>query len=204
MTHEARIARLRIQFDGIKPAIWRRVEAPVTTSLRGLHDLIQAVMLFEDRHLFEFEVEGKLYGTPDPDLDFGRETFDARNLRVGALVERGVTAFVYAYDFGDDWRCAIKIEAVSEADPTQEYPRFIDGKRRAPPEDVGGEPGFQMFLEAMADPRHPEHSEQRRWHGSDFDPEDLSIDLIRRGVAKLARRRTLGKLAYAKSRNRIH
>lgn len=137
MTSEARIARLRIQCDGIRPAIWRRVETSLTTSLKGLHDLIQAVMLFKDQHLFEFEVEGKRYGVPDPELDFGRETLDARNLRLGALVERGVTAFAYTYDFGDDWRRAIKIEAVSEADPTQEYPCFIGGKRRAPPEDVG-------------------------------------------------------------------
>lgn len=48
------IARLHIQLDDIEPLIWRRVEVPLTISLKGLHDVIQAVMLFEDYHLFEF------------------------------------------------------------------------------------------------------------------------------------------------------
>ena len=204
MTSDERIARLRIQFEDLKPVIWRRVEVPVTTSLKGLHDAIQAVMLFEDRHLFEFEVGDERYGAPDPDLDWGRKAFAARNLRIGALVERGVSAFAYTYDFGDDWRCSIRIEALFTADPLGAYPRFVDGKRRAPPEDVGGEPGFEIFLEAMADPRHPQHDELTAWHGGPFDPEDPDADLIRQRLAKLARRRALGKAAFAKSRKQVH
>ncbi|WP_272870968.1 IS1096 element passenger TnpR family protein [Agrobacterium tumefaciens] len=53
ISHE-RIARIHIKLDDIKPVIWRRVEVPITTSLKGLHDVIQAVMLFEGYHLFEF------------------------------------------------------------------------------------------------------------------------------------------------------
>jgi hypothetical protein len=40
--------------------------------------------------------------------------------------------------------------AITAADPALDYPRFIDGARRAPPEDVGGIPGFDEFLDAMA------------------------------------------------------
>ena len=42
------VARIRIQLDDFDPAIWRRVEVPLTTSLEGLHEVIQAVMLFEN------------------------------------------------------------------------------------------------------------------------------------------------------------
>lgn len=204
MTSSERIARLHIKLDHIEPAIWRRVEVPLTTSLKGLHDVIQAVMLFKDYHLFEFNAGGKRYAVPDPEWDFGRETYAARNVRIGALVDRGIAAFNYTYDFGDDWRHSITIETVADADPASEYPRIIGGERRAPPEDVGGLPGFETFLEAMAKPRHPQHGEVVEWYGGRFDPNDISVDLIQERIAKLARRRTLGKAGFARSQNNRH
>ncbi|WP_281979186.1 IS1096 element passenger TnpR family protein [Pseudorhizobium flavum] len=40
MTSSERIARIIVKLDHIDPAIWRRVEVPITTSLKGLHDII--------------------------------------------------------------------------------------------------------------------------------------------------------------------
>jgi hypothetical protein len=115
MTMADRIARIRIELNGIDPTIWRRVEVPLTTSLKGLHDAIQAVMPFENYHLFRFDVGDKRYGIPDREWDHVRETLDAKNIRVGALVECGVSAFSYTYDFGDDWRHSVIIENVTAA-----------------------------------------------------------------------------------------
>jgi hypothetical protein len=64
MTPNERIARLLVKLDHIEPAIWRRVEVPITSSLKGRHDVIQAVMLFQDYHLFEFNAGGKRYAVP--------------------------------------------------------------------------------------------------------------------------------------------
>ena len=83
------IARIRIELNGIDPTIWRSVEVPLTTSLKGLHDVIQAVMPFENRHLFLFNVGDKRYGIPDREWDHVHETLDAKNIKLGALVERG-------------------------------------------------------------------------------------------------------------------
>lgn len=204
MTSSERIARLHIKLDHIEPTIWRRVEVPITTSLKGLHDVIQAVMLFKDYHLFEFNAGGKRYAVPDPEWDMGRETYAARNVRIGALVDRGITTFNYTYDFGDDWRHSITVEAVTDANPAVEYPRFIDGDRRAPPEDVGGLPGFEDFLNAMAKPRHAQYREVVEWYGGRFEPNDIGVDTINDRIAKLARRRTLGKAGFAKSQNKHH
>lgn len=77
---------------------------------------------------------------------------------------------------------------------------LLDGAGCAPPEDVGGIPGFELFLDAIADPDHEQHDELMRWHGGPFDPADIDEDAIRVGIAKLARRRALGKAAFAKSR----
>jgi hypothetical protein len=204
MTSSERIARIIVKLDHIDPAIWRRVEVPITTSLKGLHDIIQAVMPFQDYHLFEFNAGGKRYAVPDPEWDFGRETYAARHVRITALVDRGITTFNYTYDFGDDWRHSITVEAVTDADPAVEYPRFVDGERRAPPEDVGGLSGFEEFLNAMAKPRHAQHREVVAWYGGRFEPDNIGVDTINDRVAKIARRRTLGKAGYAKSQNNRH
>ena len=204
MTSNERIARLHIKLDHIEPVIWRRVEVPITTSLKGLHDVIQAVMLFKDYHLFEFNAGGRRYAVPDPEWDFGADTYAARNVRIGALVDRGITTFNYTYDFGDDWRHSITVEAVTDADPAVEYPRFLDGDRRAPPEDVGGLPGFEDFLIAMSKPRHAQHRKVVDWYGGRFEPNDIGVDTINERIAKLARRRTLGKAGFAKSRTKPH
>ena len=85
----------------------------MTTSLKGLHDVIEAVMPFENRHLFLFNVGDRRYGIPDREWDHVHETLDAKNIKLGALVERGVSAFSYTYDFGDDWRHSVTIENVT-------------------------------------------------------------------------------------------
>lgn len=46
------IARTCITLDDTQPAVWRRVELPLTNSLKTLHLAIQAAMLFENYHLF--------------------------------------------------------------------------------------------------------------------------------------------------------
>ncbi len=119
-TDRDRIARIKIVLNDIKPVIWRRVEVPLTSSLKALHEVIQAVMLFENRHLFQFDVgEGETmrrYGIPSPSGDWVR-IYDARSIKFGKLVKDGIERFSYTYDFGDDWRHTITIEDVAAAIP---------------------------------------------------------------------------------------
>ena len=190
------IARIRIALEDMKPAFWRRVELPVTNSLKTLHLAIQACMLFENYHLFQFDLGDATYGFHfDDDDAFMVRTRDAANMRIGKLAERGITSFTYTYDFGDNWRHRIEIEEITSAIPGTDYPRFVDGERRAPPEDVGGTPGFAEFLNAMAKPRHPDRASLVQWYGGVFDPADISLDEVNSRMAKLAKRRTQGKLS---------
>lgn len=191
------IAQIRITLDDIEPAIWRRIELPLTNSLKTLHLAIQAIMLFENYHLFRFDVGDANYAIRFDDDYIDPPTRDAGNIRLAKLVERGITDFTYTYDFGDNWRHSIVIEGVFPADPLTNYPQFIDGERRAPPEDVGGQPGFEQFLDAMAKPRHPEHKSVLQWYGRPFDPNDISPNDIRARMATLAKRRASGKAAHA-------
>jgi hypothetical protein len=123
----------------------------------------------------------------------------ANTTRPGTLVDRGITQLAYTYDFGDDWRHTITIEAVADADPATEYPRYIDGVGRAPPGDIGGIPGFELFLEAIADPTHEQHRALKRWHGRLFDRAHAAEDEIQTRMKQFARRRVLGKAGFEKS-----
>ncbi|MFC5420780.1 plasmid pRiA4b ORF-3 family protein [Bosea eneae] len=89
---------------------------------------------------------------------------------------------------------------MGDADPGLDYPRFVDGARRAPPEDVGGIPGFDEFVEAMAKPRHPERKRLVEWYGRVYDPEDIDLPAVKTNIAKLARCHAIGKAAFANSR----
>ena len=85
--------------------------------------------------------------------------------------------------FGDDWRHDIFIESIRDGEAAVDYPAFVDGARRCPPEDVGGVPGFMEFLEAALDPLHDEHNEVVTWHGKPFDPVDIDERWVRLRLA---------------------
>ncbi|WP_311270997.1 plasmid pRiA4b ORF-3 family protein [Sphingobium sp. WCS2017Hpa-17] len=193
------IARILITLDDTKPAVWRRVELPLTNSLKTLHLAIQAAMLFENSHLFQFDVGDTRYGIPFDDEWSGTPTRDAGNIRLGKLVERGIAAFSYTYDFGDNWRHTVVIEAVSPADPEKEYPCFVAGERRAPPEDIGGMMGFEDFVEAMTEAGHSERDAVVGWYGGVFDPADISPEEIGIRMGRLAKRRSNGRVAHKKA-----
>jgi hypothetical protein len=200
------IVRLKITLDDIKPAIWRRIEVPLTISLLALHEVIQAVMLFVNYHLFEFVTGTRgaetRYIIPDPNDDFADDDFgdsmDASKTELGTLIEAGIKRLIYTYDFGDNWEHTILIEAVAAADPTTIYPRFIEGANRAPPEDVGGIPGFENFLNIMAKPKHPEHADIKQWYGGAFDTKDIAEAEIATRMAKLAKSQKTKKSAATK------
>jgi hypothetical protein len=45
-------------------------------------------------------------------------------------------------------------------------------------EDCGGTGGYELFLEAIQNPRHPEHEELLIWAGEGFDPEIFDVDTV--------------------------
>ena len=184
------VARLRITLQDIQPAIWRRVDAPLSSTLMALHDIIQVAMGWTDSHLFEFIVGDRVYGEPHPDDEmYERKVYQAKGVRLKQLLRRGVERFLYVYDFGDDWRHDVVVEEVFEGKPDIDYPAFVDGARRCPPEDVGGASGFMDFLEAALDPIHEEHARMVEWYGKPFDPEDIDERRIRMILGMFADRR---------------
>ncbi len=186
------IARIRIELRNVDPAVWRRVDVPLSYTLMSLHHVIQLTVGWCNCHLFEFRVGERCYGEPVP-YAADWQPFKAKNIRLQMLVDRGTRRFTYLYDFGDSWEHDIVIEEIRSGDADIDYPAFVDGANRCPPEDVGGFIGFKEFLEAAFNPGHKDHNELTAWYearyNKRFDPDDIDLPRIRVWLAEFARRR---------------
>jgi len=178
-TRERTALQFLIVLLGSDPLVWRRIQIADDSSFWALHVAIQDAMGWQDCHLHEFRVvhpetgKSNRIGIPDPD------GLDDRPLAVGwdtavseffnwVTISDGVPAH-YLYDFGDDWHHIVTIEDVVPRRSAR-YPRCVAGAGACPPEDCGGIHGFAEFLEAIADPKHPEHKSLLEWVGGTYDP----------------------------------
>ncbi len=193
------VARVRIELQSVRPTVWRRVDVPLSCTLAVLHDIVQIAMGWTDSHLHEFTIGERVYGMPDAGYDFDdRRVYKDSSIRLKTVIERGVRRFHYLYDFGDHWEHDVIVEEVRDGEAGIEYPAFVEGARRCPPEDVGAARGFMSFLEAVLDPAHREHRETMEWYGKPYDPADIDERLVRLRLQTIARARR-GALASHRS-----
>lgn len=158
--------QLKVTLLDVRPPVWRRITVPATITLPELHDAIQTAMGWTDSHLHEFEIGGIRYGRPDP--DFASDVRPEAGVRLLEKVGEG-ERISYVYDFGDDWRHDVEVEKALP--PGAEVAVCLAGRRRCPPEDVGGPPGYADFLAAFGDPAHPDREDLRAWVGDGFEPD---------------------------------
>lgn len=181
------IIELTVTLNYIEPVVTRILHVPSDIRLDRLHLIIQAAMGWANSHLYMFEAGGKTWGLPDP--DFGSEDLPANKTTLAELIEDTRARTInYLYDFGDSWDHKITIGKISDPVPGELYPRLTNIAGRCPPEDVGGPPGYEEFLQAMGDPRHPEHDDLKTWYGGGFDPNVPDRDELSLEVLKLAKR----------------
>jgi len=172
----ALVYQLKITLLWSEPPIWRRVLMPATSTLGALHYAIQDVMGWTNSHLHEFAIGDERYTlrmTPRDDVDASSK--DANGISLQQALTPGVERFVYIYDFGDSWEHLIEVEALLPAAAGQRCPACTAGARNCPPDDCGGMPGYEHFLEAYTNAKHPDHEDMREWAGDGFDPEHFDL-----------------------------
>ena len=168
------VYQIKVTLEDSKPPIWRRLLVPPNVTLGDLHYILQIAMGWTDSHLHQFIIGGKYYGVPDPDM----EAIDEDRVKLAQIISGEKFKFRYEYDFGDSWSHLILVEKILPAEPGQPYPICLTGKRHGPPEDCGGVYGYDDFVKAMANPKHPEHKSMKEWYGEDFDPEAFDLDEV--------------------------
>lgn len=174
-----KIYELHVELEHISPPIWRRLLVPSKIPLSKLHDLLQLSVGWTNSHLHSFSVGNKSYSTADADLD-ELEMLDEEDYTLEEVLGSSVREFVYEYDFGDGWHHRIKVRPADKPSPDWFYPLCVAGERAAPPDDVGGPPGYEEFLRAINDPKHEEHDSMLVWIGGVFDPEGFDLNAINR------------------------
>ena len=184
----SKIATARIELSDTDPLIWREVEVPTSITLKVLHDIVQAVMGWEDYHLWEFTIAKQRYALPMDD-DWGpTPRIDATKVRLRDLLKPRKTTIDYLYDFGGSWEHRLTVTRVRRGEQGVAYPRYIGGEWNAPPEDSGGIPGFYDKLETIADPEHSDHDDIVEWMG-EYDPKTIDELAIKVALGRIANRR---------------
>ncbi|XKG87069.1 plasmid pRiA4b ORF-3 family protein [Sutcliffiella horikoshii] len=133
---------------------------PSGITFSKLRDVLQTAFSWQNSHIHDFEIFEKKQGgsgweeKPSLNLVCHEEAFSYQGA-VPMKMEHGYklkdftgSKIVYNYDFGDDWKHTIEVEDVIK-DYTVNYPICTDGEGNAPPEDVGGEMGYEVFISIL-------------------------------------------------------
>ncbi len=177
------VHEIQVTLRDTDPPVWRRILVPGNFTLGRLHGVLQAAMGWQHCHMHMFRVGGTTYG----DLAYEREAGDAfsdgdeADFTVAEAFRAGMPKVVYEYDFGDCWEHDLSlVKVLPPAEAPAIAPFCVDGARACPPEDVGGTTGYEEFLAAMADPKHPRHEDFAGWLEGPFDPEGFDRDAVNR------------------------
>ncbi|TQR21839.1 plasmid pRiA4b ORF-3 family protein [Psychrobacillus vulpis] len=163
---------LKLLFEDIKPLVWRRVILPADATFNRLHETIQYVTNFQSEispyHSFGVEIDGNYITNNESILEeykgknyAGQTVKQPARIKIDSYLEKS-GEFIYNYDFGDDWRIRVVLEDTVE-DYYFGYPTLLDGEGMAPPEDVGGPPGYEEFIRVFHDPKHPDYLTTYAW-----------------------------------------
>lgn len=142
-----------------KHSIWRRVIVPLHISFHTFHQILQVLFGWHDSHLHKFQflkVESNEEGFGD-----GLEMEQEDHILLSEFIPPH-NCIKYIYDFGDYWEHKIVVEEVKVDQPVRS-PLCLEGEGTAPPEDCGGEPGFDQFLRVMQDPSHEDYQDLSKW-----------------------------------------
>lgn len=176
---------LRITLMDVRPSIWRQVRVPAAWTLDHLDRGFQKVMGWKSYHLHEWVVAGRRYGVPDPDWE-DREVLQEQTVRLRDIAPVEEMRFTYVYDFGDNWEHEVVVERILSSTRDVPYAVCLAGERCCPTEDCGGPGGYEELLEALRDPRHPEHDAMVQWAGPRFDPEAFDLAKVNRALKRLS------------------
>jgi len=135
--------QVRLDLEGTKPPVWRRLVLPGDWSLPRVHEAIQIAMGWSDSHLHRFRT-GASYNSPHFvtrfDVDDGEDGILEDDVRLDQVITGVGDRLWYEYDFGDSWDHVIKVEKVLDTPP--KTATCLTGKMACPPEDCGGVYGY--------------------------------------------------------------
>jgi len=153
---------VRVDLRHAKPPIWRRLEVRSDLTLDVVHRVLQAAFGWMDSHLWRFSLGGDPF-SPSSQVflcpwDVEEGEFDdeggipAAAVRLDETVQIPGEILSYAYDYGDNWELALRLENVLPAAADTPSAIAVDGRRAAPPEDCGSRRTADELAEVLEEP----------------------------------------------------
>ncbi|AGK98576.1 plasmid pRiA4b ORF-3 family protein [Clostridium pasteurianum] len=181
--------KIKVKLDLEKFHIWRSAIVPLNYTFGEFHQVMQKLFDWKDYHLHDFLV----YRGDEPIINIvGSEEDFEYQMDTPMVMESKVKlsdylpeykSLKYRYDYGDNWEHIIKVEdAIFDYDKNYSY--CLDGSGDKPPEDVGGEHGYEEFIEIMSNPIHEEYEHMKQWADSQ-DYGGFDIDMVNRKLKYL-------------------
>jgi hypothetical protein len=158
---EPAILRVRVDLEGAKPPIWRRLDVRSDIGLDVFHQVLQSVFGWTDSHLHRFALGGSPFDRNAEmflcpyDVEEGEEDgTPAKDVKLDETLSEPGDVLEYCYDYGDSWDLIITLESVIPLEESAAVAVCIDGRRAAPPEDCGGLREATQLSEVLEDPTH--------------------------------------------------
>lgn len=178
----------KIDLINTEPLVSRTIKVSSETTLYLMHHMIQTVMGWENRHLYEFTINTLRFADSRlVDEDYGDVTDVKTIILEDVFPKTGETA-IYLYDFGDGWKHRLELIEVSNAPQNELLPFFVAGQNACPPEDCGGTFRYRELLEILTYPAHEEYESIVEWIGPKFNPITFNRLAIEKGLGSLGSR----------------
>lgn len=178
---QAQVMVVRVDLDGARPPVWRRLRVRGDVTMDRLHGVLQGAMGWWDCHLHRFWLgpEKQLWIGPylltDFDVDEGEEGVHERDVRLDQVVRSVGDRVFYTYDYGDEWNHTIWVEAFEPMSPDTPIAVCTGGRRRGPMEDIGG---IHVHNDLVAAHRDGGDATAEQVAGRDWDPAEFDVDAV--------------------------
>jgi Plasmid pRiA4b ORF-3-like protein len=119
-----------------EPSVWRRIEVRGDQTLDDLHEAIQEAFDWDNDHLYAFFLSGKAW---DDESAYKGPMSDGRSAartRLEHLPLKRGKRVLYLFDFGDELRHTVKLEAIvpDGVESGAEYPRITERRGASVPQ----------------------------------------------------------------------
>lgn len=111
---------------------WRKISISTEDVLESFANIILEAFEFDNDHLYCFICKdrfGRTINVNHPYMD--NEPF-VSEVKVGELFLKPGQTMVYHYDFGDDWKFGVLLEAIEAFDPNLSEPKIVDSQGKSP------------------------------------------------------------------------
>jgi len=181
--------KLKVTMELEKFDVWRNVIVPLNFTFQELHKVLQKLFAWKDYHLHDFMISDgnkPIINIVSSEEDFEYQTGISMVMENGVKISEYLPKYKrvnYRYDYGDNWEYLIQVEDLI-FDYDKNYACCLEGHGDAPPEDVGGEGGYEEFMKIINDPTHEEYEQMKQWADRQWY-EGFDIDMVNRELRYL-------------------